>query len=134
MNRRDYGWISLPSLGILAVAPLLESRVGSGIVLAAVVAVLLVWPVAVFSLWWMRRLMARDPRRSAVGMAGTAILRMTAAFGGGCLAFFGLNWEPTVGLALWLLIVVAYLSTLAAEVFVLAKPGWVGRGGVGRKG
>jgi hypothetical protein len=121
-------------LAILAVAPALEIWTAPGLMLAAVLAVVVVWPAAALSLWWMRRLMAHDPKRSAVGMIATALLRMTVAFGGGCLAFFGLNWEPTAGLALWLLIAVAYLSTLAAEVFVLAKPGWVGRGGVGRKG
>lgn len=130
MNNRDYGWVTLPGILILAIAPL----VGLEYIPAALIAVLVTWPVAMFSLWLMRRLMVRHPRGAAVGLLATTVLRMTVAVGGGALAFFGMSWEPKVGLALWALIAVAYLSTLAAEAFALAKAGWVGRGSVGRKG
>lgn len=134
MIGRDYGWVTLPSVAILAVAPLAERWIGPEQILCAMIAVLLVWPVGLASVWWVRRLMARSPRRFAVGWAAASLVRMTAALGGGCVFFFGRDWEPTTGVALWVWIVVAYLSTLAAEVFVLAKSGWVGRGAVGRKG
>lgn len=134
MTARDYGWVSLPSLMVLVIAPLVEWVIGPEQVVSAVIAVALTWPVGIASVWGMRRLMARDPRRSAVGWVAASLLRMAVALGGGCAFFFGRDWEPATGVALWVWIVVAYLSTLAAEVFVLAKPGWVGRGGGGKKG
>lgn len=134
MTGRDYGWVTLPAVVLLAVAPLAEAAVGPGQVLDSILAVLLVWPVGLFGVWWMRRLMARHPRRAAVGWGAMALLRMTVALGGGCAFFFGRERGPDDGVALWVWIIVAYLSTLAAEVFVLAKPGWVGRAGVGGRG
>ncbi|QEL17046.1 hypothetical protein PX52LOC_04022 [Limnoglobus roseus] len=129
MIGRDYGWVTLPSLLILAASWFGPDQIANGCI-----AVLLVWPVGLFSVWWVRRLMARHPRRVAVGWGAVSLLRMTVALGGGCAFFFGQDREPADGVALWVWIIVAYLSTLAAEVFVLAKPGWVGRGTVGGKG
>ncbi len=135
MNGRDYGWVALPSAVLLAVSPITEVLYGPGQVTNSLLAVLLVGPVGLFSIWWMQRLMARHPRRAAVGWGAMSLLRMTVALGGGCAIFFGRDREPNDGVALWVWIIVAYLSTLAAEVFVLAKPGWVGRGRAnGRKG
>lgn len=132
MIARDYVLATIPSLVMLAVMPIVESIAGSRQLASAVTAVVLTWPVAMASLVWMRQ--QRDPRRAAIGWIAATLLRLTIATIGSLLVYLAADWTEAAGLAFWLWIVVAYLSTLAAEVFVLAKPGWIGRGGAGRKG
>lgn len=133
MTARSYGWVTVPSLAIVALAPPVEVATGSRQIPSALVAVALTWPVAILTLWWTRRLMRVRPRRAAVGFIAGSLLRMAVAVTGTLLAVTRTDWGRAAGLSFWVWIVVAYLSTLAAEVFVLAKPGWVGRGAGGRK-
>lgn len=134
MTARDYGWVTLPSLALLAAAPAIELATDARHIPSALAAVALTLPVALLTL----RLLARSVRerspKAAIGMIAGKILRMTVAIGGGALVVLATEWGRAAGFSFWIWLVVAYLSTLAAEVFVLAKPGWVERGAGGRKG
>jgi hypothetical protein len=124
MTPRTAALVLAPSLAILAIAALVgEWRSGA-------VAVALTAPLALLSAGWMLR--QTDARRAAIGWMAWTLLRMIVATAGSVLVFVVAEWTAAAGLMYWLWIAVAYLSTLAAEVFVLAKPGWVGVGG--RKG
>lgn len=118
--------IAAPGLAVGVVSALAgQARVGG-------VAVLLTLPLALLSAGWMLR--QANPRRAAIGWIVWSLLRMMVAVAGSVIGYFVAEWTAAAGLMYWLWIAVAYLSTLAAEVFVLAKPGWVGRGVGGRKG
>lgn len=134
MTARDYGWVSVPSLAILIFAPLVEAATDSRQIPSALVSVALTWPVALLTLWWTRKLMRDQPRRAALGFIAGSLLRMVVALAGSVSVATLTDWGRAAGLSFWVWLIVAYLSTLAAEVFVLAKPGWVGRGAGGRKG
>ncbi len=132
MTARDYGWVTLPSLAVLAAAPVAEFATGGRHLMSATAAVLLTWPMALFSLWWVGS--RTDRRMVAIVVIAAGLLRQVVAVAGSVLVYFAADWTKAAGWTYWLWIAVAYLSSLAAEVFVLAKPGWVGRGGGGRKG
>jgi hypothetical protein len=134
MTARDYGWVTLPSLALLLAAPVLESAMDSRQIPSALAAVALTWPVTAATLGWLRRLLRDKPRQAAIGFMAASLLRMVVAVGGAVLVATQTEWGRAAGFSFWIWIAVAYLSTLAAEVFVLAKPGWVGRGAGGRKG
>ncbi len=130
MTARDYGWVTLPSLALLAAAPAVEFATEGRHLLPATVAVMLTWPVAMVSLWWVGS--RTDRRMVAIVVIAAGLLRQIVAVAGSVLVYFAADWTKAAGWTYWLWIAVAYLSSLAAEVFVLAKPGWVGGGG--RKG
>lgn len=132
MTARDYGWVTLPSLAVLAAAPAVEFAIGGRHLMSATAAVLLTWPMALFSLWWVGS--RTDRRMVAIVVIAAGLLRQLVAVGGSVLVYFAADWTKAAGWTYWLWIAVAYLSSLAAEVFVLAKPGWVGLGAGGRKG
>ena len=134
MTARDTGWVTVPALAILALAPMVEVATGTRQILPALVSVALTWPVAVLTLWFTKKLMRDNPRRAALGFIAGSLLRMVVAMAGAVLVATFAEWGRESGVSFWVWLIVAYLSTLAAEVFVLAKPGWVGRGAVGRKG
>lgn len=134
MTPRDCGWIAVLALAILALASVAEAVTGIRQIMPAVVSVALTGPVAALTLWLTKRLMRGDPRRAALGFIAGSLLRMVVAVVGAVLVATFAEWGRESGVSFWVWLVVAYLSTLAAEVFVLAKPGWVGRGAGGRKG
>lgn len=134
MTARDYGWVALPSLGLLVAAPAVELATDSRQLPLALAAVALTLPAALVTLRLLSRSVRERSPKAAIGMIAGKILRMTVAIGGGALVVLATEWGRTAGFSFWIWLVVAYLSTLAAEVFVLAKPGWVGRGVDGRKG
>ncbi len=134
MTAREYGWVMVPALAILAIAPMIEIATGIRQILPAIVSVALTWPVAALTLWFAKKQMRDNPRRAALGFIAGSLLRMVVALAGAVLVATFAEWGRESGVSFWFWLVVAYLSTLAAEVFVLAKPGWVGRGAGGRKG
>ena len=129
MRGRDYWTVTVPGLAILALAVLAEIGTDTRQIAPALVAVLLTWPVAMVTLCWMRRLIRRNPRGVGIGMIAGTVLRMAVAAGGAGAVYAWTDLGIAAGIMFWVWIVVAYLSTLAAEVFVLARPGWVGWGG-----
>lgn len=130
MTARDAGWVTLPSLVLLLVSPLVEWATGERHLPSVLVAVTLTWPAALFSLWWVGS--RTDRRRAVLVTIAASLIRQLVAVAGSVLIYFAADWTKAAGWTYWLWIAVAYLSTLSAEVFVLAKPGWVGVGG--RKG
>jgi glucose-6-phosphate-specific signal transduction histidine kinase len=130
VSRRDYGWVILPSLVILLVAPLF----GESHLRCSLIAVALTLPVALLCLAWMRRVRETNPKLTVVVMLASSMLRILVAFGGGALVFFAMGWASANDLTLGIWIAVAYLSTLTAEAVVLARPGWIGTSIGGQKG
>ncbi len=126
-TREEWAWLATPSLLLLAFAGCVSVATDDAKPLRnAGIAVMLCLPVAAFSLWLIRW-MARDhPKRAAIGMAAGMLMRSTVAIAGGCAVYLGFDTITADGVFFWIWVLAAYLSTLAAEVFVLAKPGWVG--------
>jgi dipeptide/tripeptide permease len=101
----------------------------------AFTAIALTLPTAMICVWWVQKAQRHpEPKTVVFAILASTLLKIVVAFGGGCALMLGTQWASANGLALGLWIAVAYLSLLTVEVFVLAKPGWIGRGGVSRKG
>lgn len=134
-TREEWAWLATPSLLLLAVAGCVSAITDDAKPLRnAAIAVILCLPVAALSLWLIRR-MARDhPKRAAIGMLAGMLVRSTVAVAGGCAVYLGFDTIHADGVIFWFWVLAAYLSTLAAEVFVLAKPGWVGAASTVGKG
>lgn len=113
-------------------APLVESLTAKPVMLAMLAAVLITLPVALVTLLIVRR--QTNPQRVPIVWIVLSVIRMIVALAGSLLVYLAVPRIESAGLWYWFGIAVAYLSTLAAEVFVLAKPGWVGRGAGSRRG
>jgi len=126
-TREEWAWLATPGLLLLAVAGSVSVAADAAKQLRnAGIAVLLCLPVAALSLWLIRRMAKDHPKRAAIGMAVGMLMRSTVAIAGGCAVYLGFDTIYADGVFFWIWVLAAYLSTLAAEVFVLAKPGWVG--------
>jgi hypothetical protein len=86
---------------------------------SAVVSIGLTVPVA-FGTFWLNRYMAtRHPLGGVVGMLVGTMLRLGVAFGGGAAAFLLAPDLRSAGLAFWIWLLFAYLTTLLAETALL---------------
>ncbi len=134
-TRKEWVWLATPSLILLTIAGCVSVASDDAKHLRnASIAVMLCLPVAAFSLWLIRRMAKDHPKRAAIGMLAGMLMRFTVAIAGGCAVYLGFDTIHADGVVFWFWVLAAYLSTLTAEVFVLAKPGWVGAASAVGKG
>lgn len=122
---KDYRSITLPSLAILILAAVVELSTNMRQMAPAILAVALTWPAAILTMAGTKWLVRRNPRAAPLGIMAGTMLRMAVAAVGAGVVFALAEFGQTGALSFTVWLVAAYLSTLAVEVFVLAKPGWV---------
>jgi hypothetical protein len=123
---RQLSWVVIPSIIIVCVAVAAEQKFGPPQLRCASAAIFLTMPVALLTLWLVRREQVRRPNVAIMLILAGSLARMMLALGGGLIVFLGTDWCRSGGVSFWFWLIAAYLSTLTAEVFVLAKAGWRG--------